>query len=61
MIKTTVIKAKTVREASETYGEEAVQKVFELVANKAPRDVFNELEDENLKDCLFFLLRGNID
>jgi hypothetical protein len=61
MIKATVIKANTVREASETYGEAAVQKVFELVANKAPRDVFNELEDEYLKDCLFFLLSGDID
>lgn len=61
MIKATVIKANTVREASETYGEAAVQKVFELVSNKAPRDVFNELEDEYLKDCLFFLLSGDID
>lgn len=61
MIKTTVIKAQIVAEASETYGGEAVQKVFELVSNKAPRDVFSELEDENLKDCLFFLLSGDID
>ena len=61
MIKTTVIKAYTVSQASETYGEEAVQKVFELVTNKAPREVFNELEDKNLKDCLFFLLSGDID
>ena len=61
MIKTTIIKAQTVAEASKTYGEEAVQKVFELATNKAPREVFNELEDKNLKDCLFFLLSGDID
>ena len=48
-------------EASETYGAEAVHKVFELVANKAPREVFDELEDNYLKDCLFFLLSGDID
>ena len=61
MIKATVIKAHTVREASETYGAEAVHKIFELVANKAPREVFDELEDNYLKDCLFFLLSGDID
>ncbi len=61
MIKATVIKAHTVREASETYGSQAVQKIFELVANKAPRDIFDELEDGHLKDCLFFLLSGDID
>jgi hypothetical protein len=60
MIKTTVIKAKTVSEASETYGEEAVQKIFELISNKAPKDVFEELEDDNLKKCLLFLLNGDI-
>ena len=61
MIRVTVIKARTVAEASETYGAEAVHKVFELVANKAPREVFDELEDNYLKDCLFFLLSGDID
>ena len=61
MIKATVIKAHTVREASETSGAEAVHKIFELVANKAPKEVFDELEDENLKDCLFFLLSGDMD
>jgi hypothetical protein len=61
MIKATVIKANTVREASEKYGEEAVQKVFELISNKSPKEVFDELKDGYLKDCLFFLLSGDID
>jgi hypothetical protein len=60
MIKATVIKAQTIRDASEIYGGESVQKVFELVANKAPKEVFNELEDGDLKKCLLFLLNGDI-
>jgi hypothetical protein len=60
MIKATVIKAQTVAEATRTYGEEAVQTVFELIRNKAPREVFKELENENLKKCLFFLLNGDV-
>jgi hypothetical protein len=60
MIKATVIKAQTIAEATRIYGEESVQTVFELVGNKSPRDVFEELEDENLKKCLFFLLSGDI-
>jgi hypothetical protein len=60
MIKATVIKAQTIAEATRTYGEESVQMVFELVGNKSPREVFEELEDENLKKCLFFLLSGDI-
>lgn len=60
MIKATVIKAQTIRDASEIYGGEAVQKVFELISNKAPKEVFNELDDNNLKKCLSFLLNGDI-
>lgn len=61
MIKARVIKAQTVAEASITYGEDSVQKVFELIENKAPKNVFDELDDNNLKDCLFFLLSGDLD
>jgi hypothetical protein len=60
MIKATVIRAQTMAEATRTYGEESVQMVFELIRDKAPREVFDELEDENLKKCLFFLLSGDI-
>ena len=60
MIKTTIIKAHTVREASEKYGEASVEKIFELVANKSPKKVLEELEDEDLKKCLLFLLNGDI-
>jgi hypothetical protein len=60
MIKTTIIKAQTVAEATRTYGEETVQNVFELIRNNAPKDLFAELEDGDLKKCLFFLLNGDI-
>jgi hypothetical protein len=60
MIKTTVIKAQTVREASETYGEDKVKMLFELLQDKAPKYLFEELEDEDLKKCLLFLLNGDI-
>jgi hypothetical protein len=60
MIKTTVIKAQTVREASEAYGEDKVKMLFELLQDKAPKYLFEELEDEDLKKCLLFLLNGDI-
>lgn len=60
MIKATIIKSHTVAEANITYGEETVQNVFKLIRNKPPKDLFVELEDENLKKCLFFLLDGDI-
>ena len=60
MIKTTVIKAHIVREASETYGEDKVKMLFELLQDKAPKYLFEELEDEDLKKCLLFLLNGDI-
>lgn len=60
MIKATVIKAHIVREASETYGEDKVKMLFELLQDKAPKYLFEELEDEDLKKCLLFLLNGDI-
>lgn len=60
MIKATVIRAQTMAEAMRIYGEESVQMVFELIRDKAPSEVFEELKDENLKKCLFFLLSGDI-
>ena len=49
MIKTTVIKAHTVRDASKIYGEENVKMIFDLLQDKAPKYLFEELEDEDLK------------
>jgi hypothetical protein len=60
MIKATVIKAHTVRDASKIYGEENVKMLFDLLQDKAPKYLFEELEDEDLKKCLLFLLDGDI-
>ena len=59
-MKITVIKAQTVAEATKTYGENAVEIVFNLIQNQSPKEVMEGLEDENLKKCLLFLLNNDI-
>lgn len=59
-MKVTVIKAQTVQEATKIYGENAVETVFNLIQNQSPKDVMEELDDENLKKCLLFLLNNDI-
>ncbi len=60
-MKAKVITSQTVREATNTYGEESVKTIFDLIQNKSPRAVMDDLEDENLKKCLLFLLNNDID
>ncbi len=60
-MKAKVITSQTVQEAVKTYGEESVNTIFGLIQNKSPRSVMDDLEDENLKKCLLFLLNNDID
>jgi hypothetical protein len=60
-MKAKVITSQTVQEAMNTYGEESVKNIFDLIQNKSPRTVMDDLEDENLKKCLLFLLNNDID
>jgi hypothetical protein len=60
-MKTKVITSQTVQEAMKTYGEESVKIIFDLIQNKSPSGVMDDLEDENLKKCLLFLLNNDLD
>jgi hypothetical protein len=56
MLKMTVIKSKTVEDAKVIFGEDRVNLVFERIQRKSPGIVLEELEDEEAKKCLIFLL-----
>ena len=59
-MKTTVIKAETVENASKIYGNESVNTIFELIQNDSPRKVYEKLEDQNLRACLLYLFSGSL-
>ena len=61
MIKATVIKRTAVEEAKTLYGEDSVNKIFELIQHKIPKKVMEDLEDENLKKCLLHIFEGDLD
>jgi hypothetical protein len=56
MIKTTVIKSQTVEEAKQLFGKEKVMEVFDHIQKKSPDVVLQDIQDEETKKCLFFLL-----
>lgn len=56
MIKTTVIKSQTVEEAKQIFGIERVKEVFDHIQRKSPEVVLQDIQDEETKKCLFFLL-----
>lgn len=61
MIKTRIIKKETVEQALEIFGKNNVDKVFDLIRKKIPIIVSEELDDENLKECLLYLFGGNLE
>jgi hypothetical protein len=61
MIKTRVIKAQTVTDATKIYGEEAVSKIFEMIQKEIPSKLIDKLDDQNLRACLLYLFSGNLD
>lgn len=56
MFKTRVIKAKVVEEARTKYGDQTVNLIFEKIQMNPPEKVLEELEDDDSKSCLIFLL-----
>jgi spore cortex formation protein SpoVR/YcgB (stage V sporulation) len=59
-MKTTVIKAETVENASKIYGNDSVNKVFEMIQNDSPTNVYQKTEDQNLRACLLYLFSGSL-
>jgi hypothetical protein len=60
-MKTTVIKAETVENASKIYGNDSVNTIFEMIQKEAPITVYENLEDQNLRACLLYLFSGSLD
>jgi hypothetical protein len=56
MIKTTVIRSQTIEEAKEIFGVDMVKEVFYYIQRKSSEDVLLDIQDTEIKKCLFFLI-----
>jgi hypothetical protein len=61
MIGAIVIKAGDIHQAKIKWGEEFVDGVMLKCNGKHPSVLYNETEDENIKDCLKLLFKESLD